>query len=248
MAPAADPHGVGAFTVAEVDTQGGHVGDAARSGDQRGDLGLVGGVSGVGEPVHVGDPTQRVEAVAPRPHESSLAVDVAGVAHCRNPGHERHVPGGVETHQVSEPLYLHQPVEGTVDRVDANAVQVRIRGVPVNRDREDLGVPAGVYVELFDRMANPRGAHHLDQRRERRTIKRFDLYWFRIGGRARWRCGNGDRRDVRLGISPIGVGSEDLERMDPVGQPDQRFFQGIGVRVGTVCGPAPQGRTPSQNV
>ena len=68
---------------------------------------------------------------------------------------------------------------------DANAVQVRIRGVPVNRDREDLGVPAGVYVELFDRMANPRGAHHLDQRRERRTIKRFDLYQLRINGRTR---------------------------------------------------------------
>ena len=55
MVSAVDAHGVGPFTGTEINTQCGDVGDAVHSGDNRGDLRLVGGVAGVGEPFHVSD-------------------------------------------------------------------------------------------------------------------------------------------------------------------------------------------------
>ena len=84
-----------------------------------------------------------------RPYESSLSVDVTSVAHPGNPSDESDIIGVVETNQICESLHPHKPVEGTINRVDADGVQTCIPRGSVRRDRENLGVHAGVQIKLF---------------------------------------------------------------------------------------------------
>ena len=100
----------------------------------RGNPRQVDSVTGISKTVHVRDSADRVEVLSKRPDEPSQPVDVTGVAVSGNPGYETDVACHVETNQVSETFNSHEPIKGSVHRVYADAVQVRVPRVSVERN------------------------------------------------------------------------------------------------------------------